>query len=227
MMKIADSIAKLVHRDYWRNIHKMIKYNDIKALNDEKKRCQQEKLESLVSKQLQLSTKMADFLNSNSKKQAEEEVAEIANEITEGKKEEEEEEDEEKVEEQLMNQAHKALVIELNKEPNNKYSVREILYKDIDIAGIFFFKNTFFIYFILFLIKMHIFFFKKTEQKHSLEEIVNYAEKFKPNSCTLMSSEMSISQPFLLKNELRYTLTLLNNSKIHMLFIISLIFYIF
>lgn len=142
MMKIADSIAKLVHRDYWRNIHKMIKYNDIKALNDEKKRCQQEKLESLVSKQLQLSTKMADFLNSNSKKQAEDGMAEIENEIADEKKEkekEQEEEDEEKVEEQLMNQAHKSLVIELNKEPNNKYSIREILYKDIDIAGIIYF----------------------------------------------------------------------------------------
>ena len=136
MMKLADSIAKLVQRDYWRNIHKMIKYNDIKALNDEKKRCQQEKLESLVSKQLQLSTKMADFLNSNSNKPAEEGVVDIGNETVEEKK-EEEEEDEEKEEEQLMNQAHKALVIELNKEPNNKYSIREILYKDIDIAGIF------------------------------------------------------------------------------------------
>ena len=61
-------------------------------------------------------------------------------------------------------------------------------------------------------------FLKKIEQKHSLEEIVNYAEKFKPNSCTLMSSEMSIKQPFLLKNQLRYTLKLLNKLLFYLLF---------
>ena len=71
LMKIADNCAKMVHRDFWRNVHKMIRFNDQKMVNDEKKKYQQEKLESLVSKQLQLSTKMANFLNSNSKKSAE------------------------------------------------------------------------------------------------------------------------------------------------------------
>lgn len=80
-MKIADTCAKMVHRDFWRNINKMIRYNDQKQENDWKKRSQQEKLESLVSKQLKLSSKMADFLNSSSAKKIEDKKLE--NEVME------------------------------------------------------------------------------------------------------------------------------------------------
>ena len=73
-MKISDNCAKMVTREFWRNIYKMTKYNDQKMLNDEKKKHQQEKLESLVSKQLQLSTKMADYLNNSNKKSTENKV---------------------------------------------------------------------------------------------------------------------------------------------------------
>ena len=84
LMKIADTCAKMVHREFWRNINKMIRFNDQKQENDEKKRSQQEKLESLVTKQLKLSSKMADFLNSSTKKEDEqEEIEEKKDEIQE------------------------------------------------------------------------------------------------------------------------------------------------
>lgn len=47
-------------------------------------------------------------------------------------------------------------------------------------------------------------FFLKKEQKQSLEEITLLAEAFKPIGATLMPNENNISQPFLLKNTLRF-----------------------
>lgn len=78
MIKIAENCAKIVHREFWRNIQKMLKFNDTKILNDQQKKHQQERLESLVSKQLQLSSKMADFLN---KKAIEPQEKEVKNEM--------------------------------------------------------------------------------------------------------------------------------------------------
>ncbi len=56
----------MVIRDFWRNISKMVEYNEQLSQENELKQTQQQKLESLVHKQLQLSNKMADFLANNS-----------------------------------------------------------------------------------------------------------------------------------------------------------------
>lgn len=63
IVKIAESCAKIVHREFWRNIQKMLKFNDTKILINQQKKHQQKRLETLVTKQLQLSSKMADYLN--------------------------------------------------------------------------------------------------------------------------------------------------------------------
>jgi len=191
MMKIADTCAKIVHREFWRNIHKMLRFNDQKLFNEEKKKFQQEKLESLVSKQLQLSSKMADFLNNSSKKMSENK--EMKDNLSIELKNEEilkdDIEETENLDESLLNNERKSLVISLNKEENNKYSFDAILSKEIDING-----N----------LKAFFFYLLSIEQKHSLEEIRFLAETFKPLGFTLHSNDTAISQPFLLKNELRY-----------------------
>ena len=136
LMKIADTCAKAVHREFWRNIHKMLRFNDQKLFNEEKKKFQQEKLESLVSKQLQLSSKMADFLNSSSKKMIENKENKD-NLSFETKNEEifKDIEETENLDESLLNNEKKSLVISLNKEENNRYSFDAIIYKEIDING--------------------------------------------------------------------------------------------
>lgn len=65
-MKISETMSKMVLRDFWRNISKMVEYNEQLLQENEIKQSQQQKLESLVNKQLQLSNKMADFLHNTS-----------------------------------------------------------------------------------------------------------------------------------------------------------------
>ena len=62
MLKSADSLAKMVQKDFWKNIQKLDRYQQFQAQQETHMKTQQKRLESFVNKQLKLSSKMADFL---------------------------------------------------------------------------------------------------------------------------------------------------------------------
>ena len=58
----------MVQREFWRNVNKIIQYEQHISFQRRQKESQQKRLQSLVSKQLKLSTKMADYLHKNNQK---------------------------------------------------------------------------------------------------------------------------------------------------------------
>jgi len=62
IVKIADSMAKMVQKEFWKNVQKLNRYQRLQEWQEKNMKSQQKRLENFVNKQLKLSSKMADYL---------------------------------------------------------------------------------------------------------------------------------------------------------------------
>lgn len=60
--RIANEQNRMVQREFWKNIHKIHKFQEIRKQQQQQYKSQQKKLESFVTKQLKLSSKMANYM---------------------------------------------------------------------------------------------------------------------------------------------------------------------
>mgnify|MGYP000852553810 CR=1 FL=1 len=70
----------MVQREFWKNIHKIQRYLDTHKQKQQHYKSQQKKLESFVTKQLKLSTKMAHYMKEKPKNEMEDENGELEDE---------------------------------------------------------------------------------------------------------------------------------------------------
>ena len=64
--KIASTCGKIVQKEYWKSIKKILMFKEFQMIQKQDKEDKKKKLENLVSKQLKLSSKMANFLKNDS-----------------------------------------------------------------------------------------------------------------------------------------------------------------
>ena len=78
-MRVADNLTKIVQKEFWKDAQKIYRYQIHQMQQQRHYEDQQKKLETFVTKQLKLSSKMADYL-----KEKEHKIPEI-NEVFEDK----------------------------------------------------------------------------------------------------------------------------------------------
>ena len=61
-MRVADNLTKIVQKEFWKDAQKIYRYQIHQMQQQRHYEDQQKKLESFVTKQLKLSSKMADYL---------------------------------------------------------------------------------------------------------------------------------------------------------------------
>ena len=58
----------MVQKEFWKNIHKILQFERVRRQQQEQYKSQQKKLKSFVSKQLKLSSKMANYMKKDDPK---------------------------------------------------------------------------------------------------------------------------------------------------------------